>query len=199
MIMILKDMNTFFVYLYAVLLRRHKTSSWPSSVGLRREELVCNGSRRCYIFHLHHTPAVQVLHSVQVCSLSIFNCIFKLTPRFVPMYQRMGGSVVQTLSSALTWRVYHFVQAVVGPAFVASTWPGRWRCHQGETESFEWQCPVRHPQHDQSEQGMTNELPVHLLFIWDIDYRGHLQYLFSCAPVSLYFVNHGTQFFLIGV
>lgn len=46
---------------------RHKTDSGPSAVGLCREKLVCDGSWRCYLLRLHHTAAVQVLHSLQVC------------------------------------------------------------------------------------------------------------------------------------
>lgn len=176
--MILQDINAVLVEqrvifymtrnIYMVLLCRDKTDSWPSSVGLRREELVCDGSWRCYILHLHHTPAVQVLYSVQVC-LNLFPPYLYLPwiPAFFPSIKAWWVVHYINFFSKNSLRLYHYVQAMVGPACVATSWPWRWRCYQGEREGFEWQSPVRHPQHDQSEQGITNQSATkHLLFIW---------------------------------
>lgn len=153
--------------IYVVLLCRHKTDSWPSSVGFRREKPVCDGSWRCYILHLHRTRAVQVLYSVQVC-LNLFppNLYLPWIPAHCSHLSK-HGRFCDIMSSSLRWRSYHYVQAMVGPACVATSWPWRWRCHQGEREGFEWWSQVRHPQHDQSEQGITNQSAIkHLLFIW---------------------------------
>lgn len=175
-------------------------------MGVCREELVCDGSWRSYILHLHHTPAVQVLYSVQVC-INLFPPYLYLPwiPAHCSHLSKPGGWRV-ILSSSLRWRSYYYLQAMVGPACVATFWPWRWRCYQGEREGFEWQSPVRHPQHDQSEQGITNQSATkHLLLIWIIYHIIHYIYSncssgwASVSPFALLITQLFIFFFWIGV